>query len=290
MRAKNEEKREQFPEYTRLDLASVDAEMLKFWHEEKVFEQSITSRKDSPSFVFYEGPPSANGRPGIHHVMSRTIKDLFCRFKTMRGFRVDRKGGWDTHGLPVEIGVEKSLGITKQDIGTKISVEDYNAACRKDVLKFKDVWDDLTKKMGYWVDLDNPYVTFENEYIESLWALLKMLYDKKLLYKGYTVQPFSPAAGTQLSSHELNMPGAYRMVKDTTAVAQFKIERDEKSQFLFESEDEDLRFLAWTTTPWTLISNTALAVGAKIEYVKVKTYNPYTSSPVSVMLAKERLR
>ena len=217
------------------------------------------------AFVFYEGPPSANGKPGIHHVMARTVKDLFCRFHTMKGQRVERKGGWDTHGLPIELSVEKELGITKEDIGKKISVDDYNKACRTTVLRYKDMWDDITQKMGYWVDLDDPYITYENEYIESVWYLLKRLYDKNLLYKGYTIQPYSPAAGTGLSSHELNQPGTYRDVKDTSAVAQFKVVKNEKSEALFEGVDDgDVFFLAWTTTPWTLPSNTALAVGKRL--------------------------
>ena len=240
-------------------------------------------------FVFYEGPPSANGKPGIHHVMARTVKDLFCRYHTMKGERVDRKGGWDTHGLPVEIKVEKELGITKDDIGTKISVEDFNKECQRTVLEYKDLWDDLTKKMGYWADLDDPYITFENEYIESVWWLLKNIYDKGLLYKGYSIQPYSPAAGTGLSTHELNMPGAYQEITDTTVVAQFKVKKNDRSAFLFNDDTEDVRILAWTTTPWTLPSNTALAVGKNIKYAKVKTYNLYTKNKVSVVLAKDLL-
>ena len=274
-----------YREYKGLNLPEIDKEILSFWQSEKIFEKSISERPDDNTFVFYEGPPSANGKPGIHHVMARTVKDLFCRYHTMKGEKVDRKGGWDTHGLPVELKVEKELGITKEDIGTKITVEEYNQECRKTVLQFKDLWDDLTRKMGYWADLDNPYITFEKEYIESIWWLLKNLYDQGLLYKGYTIQPYSPAAGTGLSSHELNMPGAYQEVSDTSAVAQFKVIKNEKSSFLFDSEDEDVRIIAWTTTPWTLPSNTALAVGKKIDYIKVQTFNPYTKEEVSIILA-----
>ncbi|MCL4127058.1 UNVERIFIED_CONTAM: hypothetical protein GTU68_010990 [Idotea baltica] len=263
-----------YPEYKKLSLPTVDKEVLALWEAQKTFEKSVSTREGNPSFTFYEGPPSANGKPGIHHVIARTIKDLVCRYKTLNGFQVKRKGGWDTHGLPVELQVEKRLGIKKEDIGKTISVKEYNAACRKDVLEFKDLWDDLTRKMGYWVDLDDPYVTFENNYIESVWNLLKRLWDKDLLYKGFTIQPYSPAAGTGLSSHELNQPGTYRDIKDTSATAQFK------------RKDADEYFLAWTTTPWTLPSNTALAVGKNITYVKVKTFNPYTHLPVTVILAK----
>jgi len=265
----------QFKEIKKLDLPKIDQNILKFWQENTIFERSVSERDSQKPFVFYEGPPSANGLPGIHHVMARSIKDLVCRYKTMQGYRVERKGGWDTHGLPVELQVEKKLGIRKEDIGIKVSVEEYNAACREEVLKFKDVWDDLTRKMGYWVDLDNPYITFENEYIESIWNLLKKLYDKDFLYKGYTVQPFSPAAGTGLSSHELNMPGCYRSVKDTSITAQFKL------------IEEDAYVLAWTTTPWTLPSNTALAVGKKITYFRIKTFNRYTAKPITVILAEK---
>jgi isoleucyl-tRNA synthetase len=267
-----------YEELGSLNLPEVDKEILKFWEDNNIFDKSISTRSAEQPFVFFEGPPSANGMPGIHHVMGRTIKDLFCRYKTMQGFQVNRKGGWDTHGLPVELGVEKKLGITKEDIGKKISIEDYNKECRADVLKFKGVWDDITTKMGYWVDLDNPYVTFENDYIESLWALLRKLYDKGLIYKGHTVQPYSPAAGTGLSSHELNLPGCYKDVKDTTCVAQFKVKGAENDYFI-----------AWTTTPWTLPSNCALGVGSKIDYVKVKTYNQYTGNPVNLILAKPLL-
>ena len=278
-----------YPEFDQLSLPEIEQNMLKFWEESKTFEKSISQRPEDKRFVFYEGPPSANGKPGIHHVMSRTIKDLFCRFKTLQGYRVERKAGWDTHGLPVELNVEKQLGITKADIGTKISVAEYNKLCREDVMRFTDVWEELTTKMGYWVDMRDPYITYENNYIESLWALLKKLYDKGLLYEGYTIQPYSPAAGTGLSSHELNQPGCYKNVKDVSAVAMFKLVRDEKSKFLFDSDDEDVRFLAWTTTPWTLPSNTALAVGGNVRYVKAKTVNFYTKKEVSVILAADLL-
>jgi isoleucyl-tRNA synthetase len=276
-----------YREFKELNLAQVASEMLAFWKEEKIFEKSVSNREGSPTFTFYEGPPSANGTPGIHHVMARTVKDIFCRFKTLQGFQVNRKGGWDTHGLPVELQVEKELGITKDDIGKKISVEEYNTKCRETVMKYKDQWDDLTLKMGYWVDLDKPYITYEKEYIESLWWILKQLYDKKLLYKGYTIQPYSPAAGTGLSSHELNLPGCYKDVKDTSVVAQFKVKRDSKSEFLYKAVQGDVHILAWTTTPWTLPSNTALAVGEKIKYVLVSSFNQYTHKPVHAVLAKE---
>jgi len=276
-----------YKEFKTLDLPAIDREILAFWDEQDVFNKSVSNRDGGKSFIFYEGPPSANGMPGIHHVLSRTIKDIFCRYKTLQGFKVERKGGWDTHGLPVELAVEKKLGIKKEDIGVKISVADYNKECRSEVLKYKDAWDDITRKMGYWVDLKNPYITFENDYIETMWWLLKELYKKGYLYKGLTIQPYSPAAGTGLSSHELNYAGAYRMVKDTSVTAQFKIIRDSKSEFLFDEKDEDVFFLAWTTTPWTLPSNTALAVGEKIRYRKVKTENPYTKNKVSVILAEE---
>jgi isoleucyl-tRNA synthetase len=262
-------------------------EVLAFWTQEKVFEQSVRLREGAPAFTFYEGPPSANGTPGIHHVMARTVKDIFCRYKTLAGFQVKRKGGWDTHGLPVELQVEKQLGITKDDIGRKISIEEYNRKCRETVMMYKDQWDDLTRKMGYWVDLENPYITYEKNYIESLWWLLKQLYEKQLVYKGYTIQPYSPAAGTGLSSHELNLPGCYKDVKDTSIVAQFEVTRDAKSEFLFSGTDRDVFILAWTTTPWTLPSNTALAVGESISYIQIDTFNPYTFQPVSVVLAQE---
>lgn len=276
-----------YKEYKDLNFARIGEEILDFWQKEKVFEQSITNREGAPSFTFYEGPPSANGTPGIHHVMGRTVKDIFCRYKTLQGFQVKRKGGWDTHGLPVELQVEKQLGITKDDIGKKISIEEYNRKCRETVMMYKDQWDDLTRRMGYWVDLQNPYITYEKEYIESLWWSLKQLYDKKLLYKGYTIQPYSPGAGTGLSSHELNLPGCYKEVKDTSIVAQFKVKNDGKSSFLFGRNAGDVFILAWTTTPWTLPSNTALAVGEKITYVQVNTFNAYTFKPISVVLAKE---
>ena len=272
-----------FTEYSKFDLSNVNKEVLKKWQDGDIFHKSLEIREGYPSFVFYEGPPSANGMPGIHHVIARSIKDIFCRYKTMKGFLVNRKAGWDTHGLPVELGVEKSMGITKEDIGKKISVADYNAACRRDVMKFTKEWEDLTDKMGYWVDMENPYITYDNRYIETLWYLLKELYKKGLLYKGYTIQPYSPAAGTGLSSHELNQPGCYRDVKDTTCTAQFRIldPKPEMAQF------GEPFFLAWTTTPWTLPSNTALCVGPNITYVAVQTYNPYTGMPMTVVLAKD---
>ncbi len=275
--------------YQKLNLSELGKEVLQQWEETNVFQKSLDNRKGNKPFVFFEGPPSANGTPGIHHVMARTIKDIFCRFKTLDGFHVNRKAGWDTHGLPVEIGVEKTLGITKEDIGKKISVEEYNKACRTEVMKYKGMWDDLTQKMGYWVDMDNPYITFDNKYIESVWWLLKQLYNKGLMYKGYTIQPYSPAAGTGLSTHELNQPGCYQDVKDTTAIAQFKVIRDAKSEPLFNKVDTDLYIIAWTTTPWTLPSNTALAVGPKIHYMKVRTFNPYTGDPITIILAKDRM-
>jgi len=277
-----------YPQYDSLDYAQLAADVLTYWQTNQVFEQSVSIRDGAPSFTFYEGPPSANGAPGIHHVMARTIKDIFCRYKTLRGFQVERKGGWDTHGLPIELQVEKELGITKDDIGKTISVEDYNRKCRETVMRFTDQWNDLTEKMGYWVDLDNPYVTYKNDYIESVWSILKNLYDKGLLYKGYTIQPFSPKAGTGLSSHELNMPGTYQDVRDTTVVAQFKVKPTGKSGFLFsDSADANVYILAWTTTPWTLPANSALTVGANIDYVLVKTINPYTHLPVHAVLAKK---
>jgi len=278
-----------YPEHKQLNLPAVADDVLQYWQDKSIFERSISEREGKPAYTFYEGPPSANGLPGIHHVMARSIKDIFCRYKTQKGFQVKRKGGWDTHGLPIEISVEKTLGITKEDIGKKISIEDYNKACRKEVMKYKSVWDDLTRKMGYWVDLESPYITFENNYIETCWHLLNELYKKDLLYKGYTIQPYSPAAGTGLSSHELNQPGTYKIVKDTTVVAQFKAVENDKSKFLFDKADAPVYFLAWTTTPWTLPSNAALAVGADITYVLVRTFNPYTFEPVAVVLAKELL-
>jgi isoleucyl-tRNA synthetase len=280
---------DKFQEYKGIDLAGVSQRVLAKWKAEKTFEKSIETRKGKPEFVFYEGPPSANGMPGIHHVMARTIKDIFCRYKTMNGFQVNRKAGWDTHGLPVELGVEKTLGITKEDIGKKITVEEYNATCRKEVMKYTDVWEDLTDKIGYWVDMDDPYITYDNRYIETLWYLLKELYKKGYLYKGKTIQPYSPAAGTGLSTHELNQPGCYRDVKDTTITAQFKVVKNAESEFLTNDLDADAYFLAWTTTPWTLPSNTALAVGAGIEYLKVRTFNQYTGEPIVVILAKDQL-
>lgn len=279
--------KQKYAEYKQLDLPKIGNEIRKFWDDNETFEKSVSIREGKTPYVFYEGPPSANGLPGIHHVMARAIKDIFCRYKTLKGFQVKRKAGWDTHGLPIEIAVEKTLGITKEDIGKSISVADYNKACRREVMKYKDKWDDITKEMGYWVDLNDPYITFDNKYIESVWHLLHLLYQKGLLYKGYTIQPYSPAAGTGLSSHELNLPGCYKNVKDTTAVAQFKVVRNEKSDFLFKNVHGDLFILAWTTTPWTLPSNTALAVGAKISYLVVKTYNQYTSLPITVILAKD---
>lgn len=274
-----------FTEYSHFDLSEINKEVLKKWDAEQLFQKSLEIREGAPSFVFYEGPPSANGMPGIHHVMARSIKDIFCRYKTMKGFQVMRKAGWDTHGLPVELGVEKALGITKEDIGKKISVEEYNAACRKDVMKFTKEWEDLTHKMGYWVDMKDPYITYDNRYIETLWWLLQQLYKKGLLYKGYTIQPYSPAAGTGLSSHELNQPGCYRDVKDTTVVAQFKMKNPRPEMAAWGTP----YFIAWTTTPWTLPSNTALCVGPKIDYVAVQSYNGYTGEPVTVVLAKALL-
>lgn len=276
-----------YNEYKNLSYPQIGDEVLKFWKDKKIFEASVETREGAPTFTFFEGPPSANGTPGIHHVMARAIKDIFCRYKTLQGFQVKRKGGWDTHGLPVELQVEKELGIIKDDIGKKISVADYNEKCRQTVMKFTDQWNDLTEKMGYWVDLDDPYITYKSEYIESLWHLLKKLYDKGLLYKGYTIQPYSPAAGTGLSSHELNMPGTYKDVKDTTIVAMFKVKDAANWPAFAGSANEDIRILAWTTTPWTLPANSALTVGGNIDYVLVKTFNPYTHEPVQVVLAKD---
>lgn len=277
-----------YPTPKQLDLPAIDSEILSYWEQGDIFRKSIEQRDSKNSYVFYEGPPSANGMPGIHHVMARTVKDIFCRFQSMQGKRVERKGGWDTHGLPIELNVEKELGITKEDIGKSISVDEYNQKCRETVMRFKDKWDELTVKMGYWVDLENPYITFENDYIESVWHLLSVLYQKDFLYKGYTIQPYSPAAGTGLSSHELNLPGCYKEVKDTSAVAMFQVKKADNASFLFDG-DEDVRILAWTTTPWTLPSNTALAVGEKIAYVKLNTFNPYTAAPVSVVMASALL-
>ena len=273
-----------FTEYKGLDLPTVASEVLDFWKKENIFEQSITTREGNQPFVFFEGPPSANGLPGIHHVMARAIKDIFCRYKTQKGFQVKRKAGWDTHGLPVELGTEKELGITKEDIGKTISIEEYNEACKRTVMRYTDVWNDLTEKMGYWVDMEDPYVTYKSKYMESVWWLLKQIYDKDLLYKGYTIQPYSPKSGTGLSSHEVNQPGSYRDVTDTTIVAQFKAKNETLPSFL--QHFGDIYILAWTTTPWTLPSNTALTVGPKIDYVLVKTFNQYTFEPVNVILAK----
>jgi len=278
-----------YPEYKHLNLPTINKEVLKWWKENNTFEKSMSSREGRESFVFYEGPPSANGMPGIHHVMGRAIKDIFCRFKTLEGFQVKRKAGWDTHGLPVELGVEKELGITKEDIGKTISVEDYNAACKKAVMRYTDIWNDLTEKMGYWVDMDDPYVTYKSKYMESVWWLLKQLWEKDLIYKGYTIQPYSPKAGTGLSSHELNMPGCYRDVKDTSAIAQFVVKKNEAFKGLLSevTKPEDrVYFLAWTTTPWTLPSNTALTVGPKIDYQLIESFNPYTHLPQKVFIAK----
>ncbi len=275
-----------YTEYKQLNLSRLGKEIRQFWEENGIFDKSLSLRQNAKPYVFYEGPPSANGVPGIHHVMARAIKDIFCRYQTQKGRLVERKGGWDTHGLPVEISVEKTLGITKEDIGKKITIEEYNAACRKEVMKYKDLWDELTRSMGYWVDLENPYITFDNKYIETVWYLLSKLYEKDLLYKGYTIQPYSPAAGTGLSTHELNQPGCYRDVKDTSATAQFEIVPNDDSAFL-RSQNEQIYFLAWTTTPWTLPSNTALAVGPNIDYALVETFNPYTGIPVKVILAQD---
>ena len=277
-----------FNEYKQLNLAELSKQILEQWEKEDLFHKSIETREGNPSFLFFEGPPSANGMPGIHHVMARTIKDTFCRFKTMQGYQVKRKAGWDTHGLPVELGVEKLLGITKEDIGKKISVDEYNAACRREVMKYTQEWTNLTKQMGYWVDLENPYITYDNKFIETLWWLLKELYKKGYLYKGYTIQPYSPAAGTGLSSHELNQPGCYRDVKDTTCTAQFLVKSLNTALSTLNTE-LPLYALAWTTTPWTLPSNTALCVGPKIDYVVVKGENPYTKIEACYLLAEARL-
>lgn len=279
-----------FPEYKNLDLAQVNKDILKLWDENDTFHRSVREVNGKGEYVFYEGPPSANGMPGIHHVMARTIKDAICRFKAQCGYEVKRKAGWDTHGLPVELGVEKALGITKEDIGEKISIEDYNKACKIDVMKYTDMWEELTRKMGYWVNMDHPYITYDNRYIETLWWLLKQLHSKGFLYQGYTIQPFSPAAGTGLSSHELNLPGCYRDVKDTTCIAQFRVIKNAKSEFLYKNTDTaDVHIMAWTTTPWTLPSNTALAVGKEITYVRVRSFNPYSGDPITVVIAKDLL-
>ena len=293
---------DRYKEYQQMNLPAIGEEILEKWKKDNAFEKSVSLREGHPPFVFYEGPPSANGLPGIHHVISRTLKDLVCRYKTMQGFQVNRKGGWDTHGLPVELGVEKLLGITKEDIGKKISVEEYNAPCRREVVKFKDKWDDITKKMGYWVDLEKPYVTFENNYVETLWWCLSELYKKGYLYESVSIQPYSPAAGTGLSSHELNQPGTYKDVKDTSVVAMFRIPapsanggtENQAISTIFSAIDKDSTslndkeafFMAWTTTPWTLPSNLGLTVGPNIDYILVKTFNPYTHLPVNVILAK----
>ena len=285
-----------YPEYKKLDLSQISKDVLEFWKNDNTFQKSISTRPSNKPWVFYEGPPSANGMPGIHHVMARSIKDIFCRFKTLQGYQVNRKAGWDTHGLPIELGVEKTLGITKEDIGNPkspkyISVEDYNKACRKEVMKYTDKWEDVTAQMGYWVDMSDPYITYDNKYIESVWYLLKDLYNKNLLYKGYTIQPFSPAAGTGLSSAELNQPGCYKNVKDRTATVQFKIidfrSKNESVNSQILNLKSEIHFLAWTTTPWTLPSNTALAVGKNIDYVLVETFNPFTGAKQVVILAKE---
>lgn len=285
MNIQKDTKRMKFTEYNGLDLPKVAEEILQDWEENNIFEKSISSREGKESFVFFEGPPSANGLPGVHHVLARAIKDIFPRYKTMKGFQVKRKAGWDTHGLPVELGVEKELGITKEDIGTKITIEAYNEACKKAVMRYTDIWNDMTRKIGYWVDMEDPYVTYKSKYMESVWWLLKQIYNKNLLYKGYTIQPYSPKAGTGLSSHELNQPGTYQDVTDTTVVAQFKTIKETLPSFL--QVDGAVHFLAWTTTPWTLPSNTALTVGAKIEYVLVQSYNQYTFEPIKVVLAKK---
>ena len=297
-----------YKEYQQLNLPGISQEILAKWEAERAFERSVELREGATPFVFYEGPPSANGMPGIHHVISRTLKDLVCRYKTMKGFQVKRKGGWDTHGLPVELGVEKMLGITKEDIGKKISVAEYNDTCRREVLKYKDKWDEITRRMGYWVDLKDPYITFKNEYIETLWWILSQLYKKGLLYESVSIQPYSPAAGTGLSSHELNQPGTYKDVKDTSAVVMFKAIRSDKSEFLFKAAETartasaaaapgsgqtttapEVFFMAWTTTPWTLPSNLGLTVGPNIDYVLVQTFNPYTHLPINIVLAKALL-
>ncbi len=275
-----------FAEYKGLDLPKVAEEILAYWQENDIFEKSVTTREGKEPFVFFEGPPSANGLPGIHHVMARAIKDIFCRYKTQKGFQVKRKAGWDTHGLPVELGVEKELGITKEDIGTKISVEEYNLACKNAVMRYTDVWNDLTEKMGYWVDMDDPYITYKPKYMETVWWLLSEIYKKGLIYKGYTIQPYSPKAGTGLSSHELNQPGTYQDVTDTTVTAMFKTRPETLPDFL-KDFSENLYLIAWTTTPWTLPSNTALTVGPKIQYVTVKTYNQYTFEPITIIVAKD---
>ena len=274
-----------FKEYKKLDLISVSEDILSFWEKESIFNKSIYNRKKNKPFIFYEGPPSANGVPGIHHLMARTIKDIFCRFKTQKGFLVERKAGWDTHGLPVELGVERELNITKNEIGKSISIEEYNDACKKAVMRYTDLWNMLTEKMGYWVDMDNPYITFNPKYMESVWWLIKQIYKKGSLYKGYSVQPYSPKAGTGISSHELNQPGTYKDVTDTSITAMFKTIKSSLPKSL--NNDEELYILAWTTTPWTLPSNTALTVGKKIKYLIVKTFNQYTFLPIRVLIAEK---
>ena len=274
-----------FKEYKDYESLDFSEEIQSFWDKKLIFKKSISERKSDKKFIFYEGPPSANGMPGIHHLMGRTIKDIFCRYKTLKGFQVKRKGGWDTHGLPVELDVEKDLKITKEDIGKKISVKDYNDACRKAVMKYKDIWSNLTVKMGYWIDMNNPYITYDTKYIESVWWILKNLYEKNLLYKGYSIQPYSPKAGTGLSTHELNQPGAYKDVTDTSITAQFEVDNSTLPPKL--KKFSNLFFLAWTTTPWTLPSNTALSVNKKIKYVVIKTFNRYTFSKINVVLAKD---
>ena len=274
-----------YPEYKGLNLPNIATEVLADWKRTEIFKKSIETREGNKPFVFFEGPPSANGMPGIHHVMARTIKDIFCRYQTLKGLQVNRKAGWDTHGLPVELSVEKELGISKEDIGKKISVEEYNKACRETVMRYTDIWNKLTEEMGYWVDMNDPYITYESKYMESVWYLLSGLYAKDLIYKGYTIQPYSPAAGTGLSSHELNQPGCYRDVKDTSATALLKKKETLTSEVL-KAVHGDIQFIAWTTTPWTLPSNTALCVGPKIDYVLVKSFNQYSGNPINVILAK----
>ena len=274
-----------FPEYKKLDLSNIALDILSYWDENDIFKKSISNAEGKTPYIFYEGPPSANGLPGIHHVLARTIKDIFLRYKTMKGYQVKRKAGWDTHGLPVELGVENSLGISKEDIGNKISIEDYNNSCKEAVMKYTDIWNDLTKKMGYWVDMEDPYITYNSKYMETVWWLIKQIYNKDLMYKGYTVQPYSPKAGTAISSHELNQPGTYQDMTDTSVTAQFKIIDQNLPDFL--DNGEDIYLLAWTTTPWTLPSNTALTVGSKIEYTLIKTFNQYTYKPIQVILATD---
>ena len=273
-----------FKEYKKLNLSQISDEILSYWEDNDIFRKSIEKSNDKNPFIFFEGPPSANGLPGIHHVLARSIKDIFLRYKTMKGYSVQRKAGWDTHGLPIELGVENALGITKEDIGKKITIEDYNNECKKAVMKYTDIWNDLTKKMGYWVDVDNPYITYTPKYMESVWWLLKEIYNKDLMYKGYTIQPYSPKAGTAISSHELNQPGTYQDVTDTTVTAQFKLKKEELPKFL--NSDDDIFVLAWTTTPWTLPSNTALTVGPKINYSLIKSFNPvsYTHLTLPTMI------